>query len=174
MTSTRSCSSAGSAAVSSAFMRGFWQGTRGPGKLGWAVSRGVTVRAFYLALSKLTWTWPGDGVAPATMFAGPEQWSSPADSDSDGINGRNHGPRGANTVNDTRALLNRIAEFRQRLESMPRLIPVATASTPQEAPSPRTESESRTQSILEQSIRQLVGSTDAVTVPPALVNRARR
>src|SRR5262245_17095725 len=110
MTSTRSCSSAGSAAVSSAFMRGFWQGTRGPGRLGGAVARGVMDRAVYRAQRKLTRTVPGEGVAPATKFAGPEQWSSPADSDSDGINGRNHGPRGANTVNDTRALLNRIAE----------------------------------------------------------------
>lgn len=77
-------------------------------------------------------------------------------------------------MSDTRALLNRIAQFRQRLEAMPRLVP-----TPEPVPSPATESRppkaepaSRTQAILGSSLRDLAGT--AGTNPPALVNRARR
>ena len=77
-------------------------------------------------------------------------------------------------MSDTRALLNRIAEFRKRLEAMPRLIPVEGAAVPP-APEPTPEPPepaSRTQAILEYSLRQLGGMPEAA--PPALTNRARR
>jgi hypothetical protein len=80
-------------------------------------------------------------------------------------------------VSDTRALLSRIAEFRKRLEAMPRLIPLEgpaappPPSAPEPAPEP-TEPASRTQAILEYSLRQLRGTTDAT--PPGLTDRARR
>ena len=85
--------------------------------------------------------------------------------------------RGANTVSDTRALLNRIAEFRKRLEAMPRLIPVDGPAArhrrpPRSQPPEPTEPASRTQAILEYSLRQLGGTTEAT--PPALTDRARR
>jgi len=80
-------------------------------------------------------------------------------------------------VSDTRALLSRIAEFRKRLEAMPRLIPVEGPADPPPPPAPEpglepTEPASRTQAILEYSLRQLGGTTDAT--PPALTSRARR
>ena len=78
-------------------------------------------------------------------------------------------------MSDTRALLNRIAEFRKRLEAMPRLNPVEGSATPPaatEAASEPTEPDSRTQAILEYSLRQL-GKTSEIE-PPALTNRARR
>jgi hypothetical protein len=77
-------------------------------------------------------------------------------------------------VSDTRALLSRIAEFRKRLEAMPRLVPVegpAVVPAPEPTPEP-TEPASRTQAILQESLRQLEGTKDAT--PPALTNRARR
>ena len=78
-------------------------------------------------------------------------------------------------MSDTRALLNRIAEFRQRLEAMPRLVPVDTPAIPPPAPEPPpepTEPASRTQAILAYSLRQLDGTLDAT--PPALTNQARQ
>jgi HD-GYP domain-containing protein (c-di-GMP phosphodiesterase class II) len=78
-------------------------------------------------------------------------------------------------VTDTRALLSRIAEFRKRLEAMPRLTPGAAppvAANPAPSPEPPTEAGSRTQAILEYSVRQLGGTPEAT--PPALSNRARR
>jgi HD-GYP domain-containing protein (c-di-GMP phosphodiesterase class II) len=79
-------------------------------------------------------------------------------------------------VSDTRALLSRIAEFRKRLEAMPRLIPVdGPAAVPPLASQPMAEPiepASRTQAIVQDSLRQLGGTTEAT--PPALTNRARR
>jgi HD-GYP domain-containing protein (c-di-GMP phosphodiesterase class II) len=76
-------------------------------------------------------------------------------------------------VSDTRALLSRIAEFRKRLEAMPRLVPVEGPARP---PAPQPEPEvlepaSRTQAILQESLRQLGRMPEA---PPALTHRARR
>jgi HD-GYP domain-containing protein (c-di-GMP phosphodiesterase class II) len=91
---------------------------------------------------------------------------------------QNPKPRGANTVNDTRALLNRIADFRKRLDEMPRLIPAPQATQTVEEPKAAHEEPaarnpvSRTQAILEYSLRQLSGSAEAE--PPALSDRARR
>jgi hypothetical protein len=74
--------------------------------------------------------------------------------------------------------LNRIAEFRKRLDAMPRLVP-AIAPPPDPHPTPALEPEStnaeagsRTQAILEYSLRQLGGTTEFN--PPALTSRARR
>lgn len=82
-------------------------------------------------------------------------------------------------MNDTRALLNRIADFRKRLDEMPRLIPatqparqVEDALPEPEPASDRPDPESRTQAILEYSLRQLSGSVESR--PPALSDRARR
>src|SRR5260221_11684 len=80
-------------------------------------------------------------------------------------------------MSDTRALLSRIAEFRKRLEAMPRLVPVeqpaTTPATIPPEPAPElTEAGSRTQAILECSLRNLGGTSDAP--PPALTNHARR
>ncbi len=84
-------------------------------------------------------------------------------------------------MTDTRALLNKLSAFRERLESMPRLIPDAIP-LPQPATGPVEESwparlaaGSRTQAILEQSIRAL--SDDAPGEQPAptqLIAKARR
>jgi HD-GYP domain-containing protein (c-di-GMP phosphodiesterase class II) len=78
-------------------------------------------------------------------------------------------------VSDTRALLNRIAQFRRRLDALPRLTPgVQPAKQPPAAaggPQP-AEAESRTQAILESSLRGLAESASAS--PPALTDRARR
>jgi hypothetical protein len=87
-------------------------------------------------------------------------------------------------MTDTRALLDKITAFRQRLESMPRLIP----PTPNEAPSipatqqavgeeleARVRAGSRTQAILESSLRQLAGLTDGSgPCPGQLTARAKR
>ena len=78
-------------------------------------------------------------------------------------------------MSDTRALLSRIAEFRKRLEAMPRLVPVEGPPAVPPAPEPKPEPPepaSRTQAILQESLRQL-GETKEAT-PPALTNRARR
>ncbi|MBO0700488.1 MAG: HD domain-containing protein, partial [Zavarzinella sp.] len=80
-------------------------------------------------------------------------------------------------MSDTRALLNRIAQFRQRLDALPRLVPSSEPGPkpPQPTPPPapeKAEPESRTQAILESSLRQLAGTASAN--PPALTNRARR
>lgn len=82
-------------------------------------------------------------------------------------------------MNDTRALLNRIADFRKRLDAMPRLLPAKAApSQPADPPiepdihTKSAEPASRTHAILEHSLRQLAGT--ASTAPPALTNRARR
>jgi HD-GYP domain-containing protein (c-di-GMP phosphodiesterase class II) len=77
-------------------------------------------------------------------------------------------------VSDTRALLNRIAQFRQRLEAMPRLVPTAEPA-PKPAPVPLpavAEPASRTQAIVGSSLRDLARTAGAK--PPALINRARR
>jgi HD-GYP domain-containing protein (c-di-GMP phosphodiesterase class II) len=82
-------------------------------------------------------------------------------------------------MNDTRKLLNRIADFRKRLEAMPRLTPTAVAKhepaaqkATSDTPAEKPEAASRTQAILEYSLRQLAGASDGC--PPALSNRARR
>jgi hypothetical protein len=79
-------------------------------------------------------------------------------------------------VTDTRALLNRIADFRKRLDAMPRLVPAnesppAPCSAPEPQP-PMADAGSKTQAILEYSLRQL-GTTTEVN-PPPLTGRARR
>lgn len=77
-------------------------------------------------------------------------------------------------MSDTRVLLNRIAEFRQRLEAMPRLVPVDPPPAPRKpepAPEP-AEAGSRTQALLGEALRQLGEAPDAM--PPALSARARR
>jgi HD-GYP domain-containing protein (c-di-GMP phosphodiesterase class II) len=77
-------------------------------------------------------------------------------------------------VNDTRALLNRVADFRKRLEAMPRLGPSAGPKPSPRATEPVEPSpvaESRTQAILAESMRQLECKNDAPT--PALTNRVR-
>ncbi|MSR54457.1 MAG: HD domain-containing protein [Gemmataceae bacterium] len=79
-------------------------------------------------------------------------------------------------MNDTRKLLNRIAEFRQRLEAMPRLVPAVGERVPEPAPQKTkpvaVEAGTRTQAILEESLRQLGGAPESS--PVALSNRARR
>jgi HD-GYP domain-containing protein (c-di-GMP phosphodiesterase class II) len=80
-------------------------------------------------------------------------------------------------VNDTRALLNRIAEFRKRLENMPRLTGrnhVQSLQGEEQIVDPSCEElepASRTQAILEQSVRHLDRSRDLC--PPALSDRTR-
>ena len=84
-------------------------------------------------------------------------------------------------MSDTRALLNRIAEFRQRIEAMPKLVPMAELVSPPLPVSPtavdhvkqRVEAGSRTQAILESSLRQLENAS-SVHEPMPLTNRARR
>lgn len=80
-------------------------------------------------------------------------------------------------MNDTRALLSRIAEFRQRLDAMPRLVPAPNPPAEQAPPPPEpetgaAEAGSRTQALLEYSLRQLAGTAEAG--PPALAGPARR
>lgn len=82
-------------------------------------------------------------------------------------------------MSNTRALLNRVAEFRKRLEEMPRLVPAppsanepAVPTEQPQAPAVTSESGSRTQAILEYSVRQLAGAADVN--PPALSSHARR
>ncbi|HVK07380.1 MAG TPA: HD domain-containing phosphohydrolase [Gemmataceae bacterium] len=82
-------------------------------------------------------------------------------------------------MTDTRALLNRIAEFRKRLDAMPRLNPAALqtppvppASTPETALEQQVRAGSRTQALIGQSLRELAGTDEKPT--PALTNRARR
>ena len=85
---------------------------------------------------------------------------------------------GANIVTDTRVLLNRIAEFRQRLEAIPRLVPTTDheseipLATDQDAATDVSEPASRTQAILEYSVRQIGSTADIPS--PALTNEARR
>src|SRR5262249_46617990 len=115
------------------------------------------------------------GRRPANS-ARPERWSSSTDSATDGRDGRNPVRPGANTVSDTRALLSRIAEFRKRLEAMPRLGSVeGPAAGPQPTPEPipqTTEPASRTQAMVLDSLRQLAGTAEVT--PHLLTNRARR
>jgi HD-GYP domain-containing protein (c-di-GMP phosphodiesterase class II) len=80
-------------------------------------------------------------------------------------------------VTDTRALLNRMAQFRRRLEELPRLGPAADAATKVATPSvppltDRPEPGSKTQAILGESVRRLDGAM--APAPPALVGGARR
>lgn len=73
-------------------------------------------------------------------------------------------------MNDTRALLNRVAEFRKRLDAMPRLHAKAelpNIETPEAPPST-----SLTQNILAESIRHLAQPPDVAEVP--LTDRAKR
>ena len=85
-------------------------------------------------------------------------------------------------VTDTRTLLNRIAEFRKRIEAMPRLIapdsptPVpGTILLPMAESLPeKIEAGSRNQAILEQSLRQLAGTEEQLASPTRLCGRARR
>ena len=78
-------------------------------------------------------------------------------------------------MTDTRALLNRIAEFRKRLEAMPRLVPsdepAPAPASKREPAVPPTEAGSRTQAILEYSLRQLGSTTESS--PVTLTSRAR-
>jgi hypothetical protein len=87
-------------------------------------------------------------------------------------------------VFDTRVLLNKITAFRERLEKMPRLVPETLPKT-ENAPATPVESDadllarvqagSRTQALLEQSIRQLANIPEPVsTLPVQLTARARR
>ena len=82
-------------------------------------------------------------------------------------------------MSDTRVLLNRIADFRKRLEAMPRLVPGPVPEMPpaktapaQEPVAETVDGGSRTQAILEYSLRQLAGTAEVT--PPALSHRARR
>jgi HD-GYP domain-containing protein (c-di-GMP phosphodiesterase class II) len=79
-------------------------------------------------------------------------------------------------VNDTRVLLNRIAEFRKRLEGMPRLVPTRRDEPPppkHPTPAPEQgEAGSRTQAIIENSLQRLAGTDQAGPMP--LSNHARR
>jgi hypothetical protein len=72
--------------------------------------------------------------------------------------------------------LSRIAEFRKRLEAMPRLTPGAepepTVAAKPSVATDAIESGSRTQAMLASSLQKL-GET-SVSTPPALSNRARR
>ncbi|WP_157369337.1 HD-GYP domain-containing protein [Zavarzinella formosa] len=85
-------------------------------------------------------------------------------------------------MTDTRTLLNRIAEFRKRIEAMPRLIaPDAPTPVPDTIRNPLAEAlpqkvkaGSRNQAILEQSLRQLAGTEEQIAAPTQLCSRARR
>jgi HD-GYP domain-containing protein (c-di-GMP phosphodiesterase class II) len=83
---------------------------------------------------------------------------------------------GANIVNNAGVLLNRIAEFRRRLETMPRLMPADGPAARQNEESIRgpepVVAGSRAQAIIENSLRQLATSGDVD--PPPLAERARR
>lgn len=83
---------------------------------------------------------------------------------------------------DTRQLLNKISDFRRRLEAMPKLLPEAPrpAAPAQDAP-PESELErrvragSRTQALLQDSLRSLMPSfTAEPAIPRQLTARARR
>ncbi len=84
-------------------------------------------------------------------------------------------------MSDTRTLLLKIQEFRQRLDALPRLVaePVRVADVG-DAPSPerlpgKIAAGSRTQAILEQSIRHLATAEPLkASVPNQLTSRARR
>lgn len=83
-------------------------------------------------------------------------------------------------MTDTRTLLNRIAEFRKRIEAMPRLIaPDSHTPVPETIRNPlalpqKVEAGSRNQAILEQSLRQLAGTEEQIAAPTQLCSRARR
>jgi HD-GYP domain-containing protein (c-di-GMP phosphodiesterase class II) len=85
-------------------------------------------------------------------------------------------------MSDTRTLLDKISAFRQRLESMPRLAadPVPAAQTAasestKENLKTKVAAASRTQAVLEQSIRQLGDTAPAAPFNPSqLTARARR
>lgn len=85
-------------------------------------------------------------------------------------------------MTDTRTLLTRITAFRQRLEAMPRLVadPVDSGEpsanlSPADALRAKAAAGSRTQAILEQSIRQLSRSAaDPTPLPSHLTATARR
>jgi hypothetical protein len=83
-------------------------------------------------------------------------------------------------MSDTRTLLNKITAFRQRLESMPRLIADSVPNTGLEVGTPEQKllshvaAGSRTQAILEQSIRHLGETTAPPAIPTNLTARARR
>jgi HD-GYP domain-containing protein (c-di-GMP phosphodiesterase class II) len=87
-------------------------------------------------------------------------------------------------VSDTRSLLNRIAEFRKRLDAMPRLVPeplrevgpmsvISQVNVPEQTQLERVEAGSRTQAVLEYSLRQLAG-VEEPTIGVPLTHRARR
>jgi HD domain len=73
---------------------------------------------------------------------------------------------GGSPMSDTRTLLNRITEFRQRLDAMPRFTPAPTApaaaAVPDEVLQAKLAAGSRTQAVLEQSIRHLGVETAAL------------
>ena len=86
---------------------------------------------------------------------------------------------------DTRQLLNKISAFRQRLESMPKLVPESKLrpvlsektqpETPDEALETRVRSGSRTQELLESSLRQVLPpNRNQDAIPRLLTARARR
>lgn len=85
-------------------------------------------------------------------------------------------------MTDTRTLLNRIAEFRKRIEAMPRLIaPDSPTPVPGSIRLPQSdelsakiEAGSRNQAILEQSLKQLAGTEEQIAAPSRLCGRARR
>jgi len=85
-------------------------------------------------------------------------------------------------MTDTRALLNKLSAFRERLESMPRLIPeavplsqAAPGVTAEESLPNKLAAGSRTQAILEHSIRQLSDELPLPQpVPTQLIPKAKR
>lgn len=84
-------------------------------------------------------------------------------------------------MSDARKLQARISAFRQRLQAMPRLVPNPSAPALQQPADTETlpmmvAAGSRTQAILEQSIRQLSGHEPVPERPAAtqLIGRARR
>ena len=89
-------------------------------------------------------------------------------------------------MTDTRVLLDKITAFRQRLESMPRLVPQAANESPNAPPRTRDDAGtaelvsqvragSRTQAVIERSLRQLTGLTEGSGPCPAeLTPRAKR
>lgn len=84
-------------------------------------------------------------------------------------------------MTDTRALLNRIAEFRKRLDAMPRInpvtvspVPLPPAAAPEQKLVNRIEAASRTQANIESALRQLGHAPTEELSAPVLSNQARR
>lgn len=77
-------------------------------------------------------------------------------------------------MTDTRALLNRIADFRRRLDAMPRLNPgpAVAQPIPIPVPEPQAQAGSRTQDLIGQSLRHLNRAGEPA--PTVLTNRTRR